>query len=141
MRNWLVGLALLGSAFAQPKVEVRDAWVRAVPPVSKVSAAYMVLKNNGDKPEKLLSASSSVAHHVELHETQDGKMRRVKFIEIPPGSQVELKPGGYHIMLIGLKKPLKEGEKVSITLHFESGKLTVEAPVKKSEDTEEHHHH
>ncbi|MFN7065994.1 MAG: copper chaperone PCu(A)C [Aquificaceae bacterium] len=142
MRKALLGSILLtGLVFAQPKIEVKDAWVREVPPTSKMSAAYMIIENKGKEVDKLVDASNNASQITEIHETVEGKMRRVKALEIPAGSKVELKPGGYHIMLINLNKPLKEGEKVEITLKFEkSGEIKVDAPVKKGMGGMHHHH-
>jgi hypothetical protein len=98
-------------------------------------AVYVTLSNSGSQPDALVSASADVAQTTELHETsRDGgvmKMRPVKEIPVPAGGKTELKPGGYHIMLMGLKHDLKPGEKVAVTLKFEHGGETrVEAPVK-----------
>lgn len=144
MRKLVLALGLAGVVYAQPKIEVKNAWVREVPPVSSMSAAYMIIENKGDKPDKLLSASTNIAKTVEIHETLGGKMRRVKALEIPPGKSVELKPGGYHLMLINLAQKPKEGQKVELTLKFEkSGEVKVQADVKKAEEKryERHHHH
>lgn len=132
MRKLLLGLVVSGVGLAAPKVEVKDAWVREVPPTSSMSAAYMVIENKGDEPDKLIGASTKIAKAVEIHETVGGKMRRVKAIDIPAGKSVELKPGGYHIMLIDLTEKPKEGQKVDLTLKFEkSGEIKVSAPVKR----------
>jgi hypothetical protein len=98
-------------------------------------AIYVTLSNSGSQPDALVSASTDVAQKTELHETtRDGgvmKMRPVKEIPVPAGGKTELKPGGYHIMLMGLKHDLKPGEKVAVTLKFEhGGEAQVEAPVK-----------
>jgi copper(I)-binding protein len=98
-------------------------------------AVYVTLSNSGSQPDALVSASTDVAQTTELHQTtSDGgvmKMRPVKEIPVPAGGKTELKPGGYHIMLMGLKHDLKPGEKVAVTLKFEHGGETrVEAPVK-----------
>ena len=139
MRKLLVGALLSGVVFAAPKIEVKDAWVREVPPTSKASAAYMVLENKGDQPDKLISATNNVSKVTELHETVDGKMRRINAIEVPAGKSVELKPGGLHIMLINLEKPIKEGDNVELTLKFEkSGEIKITAPVKKGMGKMEH---
>jgi copper(I)-binding protein len=98
-------------------------------------AVYVTLSNSGSQPDALVSASTDVAQTAELHQTtRDGgvmKMRPVKAIPVPAGGQTELKPGGYHIMLMGLKQDLTPGEKVAVTLKFEHGGETrIEAPVK-----------
>jgi copper(I)-binding protein len=102
----------------------------------------MKIENNGTEADRLVDASSNVSKITELHETVEGKMRRVKAIEVPAGKTVELKPGGLHVMLINLKEPLKEGQTVEITLKFEkSGEIKVQAPVKKGMGGMHHHHH
>lgn len=139
-RVFFGGLLLTSLAFAQPKIEVKDPWVREVPPTSKMSAAYMVIENKGRESDKLIDAVSNASKMTEIHETVEGRMRRVKAIEVPAGGRVELKPGGYHMMLIDLNKPLKEGDKVEITLKFEkSGEIKVQAPVKKGMGDHRHH--
>jgi copper(I)-binding protein len=100
-----------------------------------VSAAYMVLVNNGPA-DAIVKAESDVAKSVELHnvimENNVMQMRQVEAIEVPANGQVELKPGGYHVMLIGLNRDLKEGEEVLIKLTTRSGQtIEVKAPVRK----------
>jgi copper(I)-binding protein len=77
-------------------------------------AAYMVIKNSGSSADALIGASSDVADKAEIHETKmvDGNatMSPVARIEVPAGGSVELKPGSYHVMFIGLKQPLRSGE-------------------------------
>jgi copper(I)-binding protein len=100
------------------------------------SAAYMTIKNSTGEMDRLISAESDSARVVEIHlsEMEDGvmTMRPVKGgLEIPSGQQIELKPGGYHIMLIDVLRDLKEGDKVELILHFENtGDLKVQAEVR-----------
>ncbi|WP_448587694.1 copper chaperone PCu(A)C [Thermocrinis sp.] len=137
----ILGLATAGLVLAQPKIEVKDAWVRLVPPNAKTTAAYMKIENKGTEADKLIDASNNVSKITELHETVDGKMRKISAIEIPAKKTVELKPGGLHVMIIDLKEPLKEGQTVEITLKFEkSGEMKIQAPVKKGMDKTEHKH-
>ena len=119
----------------EKKIMIHNPWVRAVPPVSETSAAYMMLMNHGDKDDQLLSVKSSIAKVVEIHNVkkENGmmKMYPVKFVEIPAGKTQELKPGGYHLMLMNLSKTLKVGEEIEFMLHFKhSGMVKVIAPVK-----------
>lgn len=99
-------------------------------------AAFMTLKNQGKEADRLMGARADVAQVVEVHETilegDVAKMQQVTGgIELPAGGSVELTPGGYHIMLIGLKRDLKVGDKFPLTLIFEtSQELTVEAEVR-----------
>lgn len=100
----------------------------------KNGAVFLTLKNTGDKGDALVSASSDVAGRTELHEMSEVngimKMRKVDKIDLGADKSVELKSGGYHIMLMDLKKPLKAGENFPLTLTFESGKkVTVQADV------------
>lgn len=128
------------SAVAQTAAEsiaVSDAWIREVPPVSETSAIFMTLTNSSNSDLSLMHAESDAANFVELHthETDENgihRMFRVKMIHIPANGQAMLKPMSYHIMLIGLKKPLKEGDEVAIKLHFYDGSsMDVNVPVKK----------
>jgi hypothetical protein len=104
-------------------ITVQDAYVRAVPPNLPNSASFMKIVNSGNKTVFLLSANSNIAKNIELHEhtMSNGmmKMQQVKNIEIPANSTVELKPGGLHVMLLGLNKKLKPHDTVdAITLNF-----------------------
>jgi copper(I)-binding protein len=117
-------------------VSVDTPYVREVPPGQMISASFMTLKNDSDKEIALIKASSDVAKTVELHEHvhEDGmmKMRQVPKIVIPANGTTELKPGGYHIMLIGLQRKIKAGDKIELNLEFDNGdKETITATVKK----------
>ena len=120
----------------EQQVEIKGAWVQEGPPSQTITAAFMLIENHGPDEIALLSASTDAARVVELHkmELEDGMMRmhRVDSIKIPAGGSVELKPGGYHLMVIGLKKDLKGGDEVSFTLQF-SGEIrkTLKVPVKR----------
>lgn len=106
-------------------VSVLDPWVREVPPTTSITAGYMSLKNTGSAEHKLVSASSEDAGVVELHThiNHGGvmQMRQLENISVAGGGTTELKPGGLHIMLMMLKKPLVAGEQLHITLSFEDG--------------------
>lgn len=137
-------------AWAGNAIEVKDGWVRWVPPVSENSAAYFTLHNPTDKPLELKSASSDVAHAVELHNVvKDGdlmSMQKQEKIGIPAHQTLQFQPGSYHVMLIGLKKPLEENQSVSLTLHFADGtavpvSLTVRKDAGSTPAADEHHHH
>jgi copper(I)-binding protein len=91
---------------------------------SKVAAGYVTIRNTGTEPDRLLGASADAAGRAEIHESvSKGKtveMRPLpKGLEIPPNATVELKPGGSHLMLIGLTRPLRKGEQLKGTLNFE----------------------
>ena len=132
MRCWLIAFALAAlPAWAQ--VSVDKPWSRATPPGAKVGAGFMRLRNAG-AADRVIGASSPVAGRVEMHVTvRDGdvmKMREVTSFEVPAGGSFELKPGGAHLMLVDLKRPLKKGEKVPLTLKLEKcGELKAELTV------------
>src|SRR5262245_1494492 len=116
-------------------IEIGKPWTRATPKGATVAGAYMTLRNKGSAPDRLLGGSSAVAGRFEVHsmvmEQGVAKMRPVEGgLEIKPGETVELKPGGFHVMLTGLKQPLQKGAKVKGTLEFEkAGKVEIEYAV------------
>jgi copper(I)-binding protein len=120
----LLGLAAsVPPALAQaPVVEVTEAWARATTASARSGGAFLTLKATG-AADRVVSASSPVAEKVELHETvRDGnvmRMREVPQLVVPAGEKIVLQPGGHHIMLIGLKKPLNRGESFPLTITFE----------------------
>ena len=117
--------ALTISTAAMAEVEVHQPYARAVPPGQPNSAAFMMLKNSAADEVALTSASSSVAKAVELHTHShaDGvmKMRKVENIPVAGNNMVELKPGGYHVMLIGLNQDMVKGETIDLQLNFSDG--------------------
>ena len=122
MKRVVVSFAVLLAAFAaQAQVTVKDAWVRATVVQQKATGAFMQLQSSQDA--KLISAQSPVAGVVEVHEmTMDGgvmKMRAVPSLALPAGKTVDLKPGGYHVMLMDLKGQVKDGDTVLVTLVVE----------------------
>ena len=124
MKRVVVSIAVLMSALfsqAQAQVTVKDAWVRATVAQQKATGAFMQLQSSQDA--KLISAQSPVAGVVEVHEmSMDGgvmKMRAVPSLALPAGKAVELKPGGYHVMLMDLKGQVKDGDTVPVTLVVE----------------------
>lgn len=136
----VVGLALSLSAQAvfADALEIEGAQVRAVPPVSTTTAAFMVLHNRGDADLALVDAHSPAAEITELHNHVDVdgvmQMRQVSEIPVPAGGSAELAPGGLHLMLIDLVAPLKEGDDVEITLTLDNDEsLTLSVPVKRIE--------
>ena len=158
MPRWLplaILLALLTACTtpspAAPRIQVQKAWARptlagsmgdmtstpALPGVTgsgATSAAYFVIVNDGDAADALVGASADVAGTVELHETRVvndvAQMAPVARVEIPAHGRVEFKPGGYHVMLMGLKHDLMQGETLKLTLQFEkSGAVTLDVPV------------
>ena len=127
---------LILAACSQAGITVKGSFSRPSPTIGGTGAAFMTIVNNGRDTDRLVSAGCPVAKVVELHETtnEDGVMRmqpRPEGFEIPAGGQLELKPGGKHVMLMGLTAPLKAGDKIEITLNFErAGPVKVEVPVR-----------
>ncbi|MDG4597945.1 MAG: copper chaperone PCu(A)C [Candidatus Contendobacter sp.] len=133
-------LALSAPVFAADTttIKVEEPWARESPPTVTNGAAYMTLVNTGKEADRLVGASGEVSATVELHThlMEDGvmKMRPIKAIEVNPGEPAVLRPGGLHIMLIGLKKPLVAGQTFPLRLRFEkAGEMPVEVKVRKME--------
>jgi len=112
---------LAGSAVAQTgTLEVKDAWARATPGMAQNGAAYLTIE--ASTADRLIGAETPVAAKAELHtmkiESGIMKMRPLTGIDLPAGEPVALKPGAVHIMLVGLKGPLRPGQSFPLTLHF-----------------------
>jgi len=138
MKKLYFSLCLLAAAtLVQAQVTVRDAWVRGTVPKQQASGAFMQL--SAEQDTRLIAARSPVAGVVELHEmVMDGdvmKMRQIPGLDIVPGRVLDLKPGGFHVMLLDLKGQLRGGDVVPITLVFEDARTKktftqeVKAPV------------
>lgn len=144
----LIVSAVLFSASASAAVTVEDAWVRATVPGQQATGAFMKLTS--DKDGKLIEAKSNISKAVEIHEMamQDDvmKMRQIPTLDLPNGKQVELKPGGYHIMFIDLHNQVKENDEVDLQLVVENNdgsKETIDIkalakPLTKSAETAKH---
>jgi copper(I)-binding protein len=117
-------------------LDISEPWSRATPKGASVAAGYMTIKNTGSTTDRLISGSSDVASKFEVHEMkmENGvaKMRPVTGgLEIKPGETVELKPGSFHLMFVGLKKPLSAGDHFKATLVFEkAGTVNVDYDVR-----------
>lgn len=118
-----LGLSAAQTAMGADSIRVRDGWSRATPPGIEVGVAYLAIENHG-KPDRLLGASSPIAKRVELHISamKDGvmTMRHLDVVDIKPDAVTRFGPGGRHIMLIGLKHPLKKGDTFPLTLTFKN---------------------
>jgi copper(I)-binding protein len=129
-------LTAASAAMAQTnQLEVSNAWARATPAKAENGAAYVTILS--PTSDRLLSASSPVAKKTELHTMEMAgmvmKMRPLAGLDIPAGQPVALKPGGEHIMLVGLQQPLREGQSFTLTLNFEkAGARTVSVAVEKA---------
>ena len=113
---------------------VKAPWARASAGPARAGAAYLGIANAGTEDDRLIGVSAPVAERVELHThiMSDGvmRMRRVDAVPVPGGKSIELKPGGRHVMLIGLRGPLKEGGTFPLTLIFDkAGTITVTVAV------------
>ena len=131
LQPWARAVKLMGD-HDQTDAEAYDEGEKTV---KQNGAAYMTIKNFSSAEDNLLSASSEVADVVEIHLSRmvDGvmKMERIDHIAIPAGGEAVLKPGSYHIMLIGLKQDLKPGEEIDFTLDFENaGQVQITAEVR-----------
>ena len=120
--------------FSANGVTVAHPWARATPGGAKIGGAYLEMSAAAGRGDRLIGARSPAAGAVEIHNhVMEGgimKMRRVDAITVPGGKSVVLKPSGYHLMLTGLKAPLKEGDLLKFTLLFEkAGEIEVEATV------------
>lgn len=133
----LAGMLIFASWNAMAEVSIIEAYARALPPGQENTAAFMLLKNDGEKAIQLLSGESSATEHVELHThtNVDGvmQMRKIDLIDIPAGGSTELKPGSYHVMLIGADpNKLAVGQEIKLNLEFSDGSSQeITLPVKK----------
>jgi copper(I)-binding protein len=135
----LTSLLLTACGMNMPKeVMAADAWARSGMKDGN-SAAYMLIQNGTDVDDELIGASSDAAQAVEIHLSQmkaDGTMEMIQqqSVAIPAGKALELKPGSYHVMLIGLTRDLKAGDEITLTLKFKNrADLTLTVPVKDAE--------
>jgi len=144
---FLFAIAALAASLAQAQVTVTEAWARGTVPGQKATGVYMKLKSTEDV--SLVNAASPVAGIVEIHEMvmRDNimAMRSIDDVPLPAGKTVELKPGGHHVMLIDLFKPLAKGERVPVTLTFvakgnKRTKLEIQAEVMAPGATPGHGH-
>ena len=147
MKKHLLALLVVAAFGAQAQTTVKDPWVRGTVAGQKATGMFgQVTSTTGGK---LVAASSPMAGVVEIHEmAMDGnvmKMRAVSGLELPAGKAVDLKPGGYHVMLMDLKQELKPGDAVPVTLVIEGpgGKresVEIKAPVKALAASSDHKH-
>lgn len=130
------GLALAGEPVKKGSLEFADPWARATAPGQGNGAAYMVVVNHGPA-DRIVRAEADVSRKVELHTHQIdaqgvARMIEIPAIELPAHATTELKPGGLHIMFIGLHRPLEAGSRFPLTLVLEkAGEVTVEVEVRR----------
>src|SRR5215471_20692066 len=111
---WFFGGQAHAQTPGQSTIVIENPWARATPGGAKTGATYVTLVNNGTSGDRLLGATTPVADKVQFHSTSEeggvSRMRETRAVEVAPGDQVAFSPsGGMHIMLVGLKQPLKEG--------------------------------
>jgi copper(I)-binding protein len=136
----LASLAFVTSMLAAPvhaeevkagDLVITQAWSRATPGGAKVGGGYLTIENKGSTPDRLIGGSAEIASKVQVHEmSMNNGVMTMRPVEgglvIEPGKTVKLTPGGFHLMLLDLKAPLKQGEKLPITLEFaKAGKVSV----------------
>ena len=142
IRRWLIAAAV--ATFALPalahdyklgSLEIGNPWTRATPPSAQSGGGFLTITNKGTTPDRLVAVRSTASNKAEIHEMKmDGNLMRMreleKGLEIPPGATVELKPGSYHLMFMGLKAPFAKDAKIPATLVFEkAGSVDVELSV------------
>jgi copper(I)-binding protein len=131
----LAATAASAHEYKAGSIDIQHPWSRATPKGATVAGGYMKLINTGTTPDRLIGGSTEVAGKFEIHQmsTDNGvmKMRPVSGgVEIKPGQTVEFKPGGYHLMFVGITHPVEQGKRVKGTLEFEkAGKVDVEYAV------------
>ena len=134
MKKFVLSIVSIAAVFGAD-VEIDGAYARASIPNVPNSAAFFVIKNNSDKDIAITSANSDIAEKNELHthikENQMLKMMKIEKLVVPAKSSLELKSGGDHVMLMGLKKELKAGDEINLELSFSNGdKKSIKVPVK-----------
>lgn len=126
---------LAAEAYQAGAITVSAAWARETVPAQQAGGGFMTVENAGNRPDRLLSATSGVADKVALHiVSMDGGVMRMRpvagGIAIPARGKIELRPGSFHIMFMGLKAPLRRGESVPVTLRFaRAGTITARLAV------------
>lgn len=126
---------VLAAAAVKPAAPVlSDVWIREAPAVARNNAAFLILKN-GARKDVLLGVETPVAEVAEMHEMSMAgglmRMQRLPRIVLAPHAEIKFAPGGRHIMLINMKKPLKAGDRAPLTLNFrKAGRMTVQAEVR-----------
>lgn len=133
-------------ALASGELDIEDAWIAEAPPVSKVMAAYMKIENESDRDHQITAMQCEAFARAEFHRTieKDGmaSMEHQHTLDIAAGSELVLKPGGYHIMLFNPARRLYSGDKTGCSMTLENGtRINIDLVVKKSSVEEHSHHH
>jgi len=133
-----------GHGYIRGYIQVRHPWARATPPGAEVAAGYLEIRNTGRESDRVIGASTPAAERVEMHVSarEQGvmKMREVTSFEAPARKRLILKPGGTHLMIVGLRKPFVKGQRIPLTLRFErGGEVRVDLEVQPGGSTKPHH--
>lgn len=127
------GLTLAGCSSSGDKPELKVTGAFMPQPVNDMAAGFLVVQNSGDSSDRLTSVTSPLSDDVTIHRTTNQTMRMVTSFEVPAGGELDLERGGNHIMFMKLKQRPKQGEKVSVELHFEKADpIKVDLPVKET---------
>ena len=128
---WIASAPVRAEDVKAGDLVITKAWTRATPGGAKTGGGFLTIENKGSAPDKLVGVSADAAGKVEVHEmAMDGGVMKMRPVEgglaIDPGKTVKLAPGGLHLMMMDLKSPLKQGDKLPVTLQFEkAGKVAV----------------
>lgn len=132
----LLSFFAISGVLAEPpaSIEITDAWARATPPTAVNGAVYLKIVNTGTADDRLVDAASDISERTELHESLNDNgvmiMRPLVSVAVPAGAMLEFAPGGKHVMLFGLNKPLTVGDTFGLTLKFEkAGEIKVTVKV------------
>ncbi len=130
----LAGPVSAGDVFRIGAIEIEAPWARASIALTLPVAAYFTIRNTGSEPDRLMTVTSPIVGMAEVHHsTNDGGVMRMTPagpLEIAPGQTIRLKPGGYHVMMMKLRSPLKKGERTELELTFErAGQIKVPTPI------------
>lgn len=129
-----IGGHLYAQTASPASIAVEHPWARATPKGATTAAAYMTVTNNGTSADRLIGATTPFADKVRFHtETEDNgvsRMREVETVDLAPGAKVVFKPGDMHVMIVGLRQPLTQGQTLPLTLQFEkAGKIELTVPI------------
>lgn len=142
-------MPLAAHAEKQSSLHLDNVWARATPPGVDTGAGYLTIHNHGGQADRLIGARTPVAEQVEIHRSseKDGMTRMEKVgdgLAVPADGMVQLSPGGYHLMLMGLEGQLSQGDSHELTLKFEQGgekTVTLQVRAHDSDDSNGHEHH
>ncbi|MEU0528101.1 copper chaperone PCu(A)C [Streptomyces niveus] len=127
----LAGCSSADASQDRPQLKVTGAFMPQ--PVGDMASGFLTVTNSGGAADKLMSVTSDVADDITIHETKDQRMRQVKSFDIPAEGELTLDRGGSHLMFMGLKKKLVQGQRISVELHFEKADpIEVDLPVKET---------